>query len=135
MKLATMITQTVVRTLGPIQIGLGVLFWTGNAFGLIPLHMLVGLVIVLALWVLAGLGVRAGGHLGLASAAFAWGILVVALGMTQQQILPGDLHWIVQVVHLGFGLGAMAFAEVLGRRIRANLLGRRPGTPSFAATA
>jgi hypothetical protein len=135
MKLATTIAQTVVRTLGPIQVGLGVLFWTGNAFDLIPMHMLVGLVIVLAMWVLAGLGVRAGVHLGLASAAFAWGILVVALGMTQTQILPGDFHWIVQVVHLGFGLAAMAFAEVLGRRIRANLLGAGSGRRSFAATA
>jgi hypothetical protein len=36
--------------------------------------------------------------------------------MTQMQILPGDLHWIVQVVHLGFGLAAIVFAEALGRR-------------------
>jgi hypothetical protein len=35
-------------------------------------------VIVLALWVLAGLGLRAGVHPGLASAAFAWGLLVQA---------------------------------------------------------
>ena len=88
MKLATTIAQTVVRTLGPIQIGLGVLFWTYNALNLIPLHMLIGLVVVLALWVLAGLGLRAGVHPGLASAAFAWGVLVIALGMTQMQILP-----------------------------------------------
>lgn len=121
MKLATTIFQTVVRTLGPIQLGLGVLFWTGNAFDLIPVHMLIGLAIVLALWVLAGLGVRARVHPGLASAAFAWGILVVALGMTQMQILPGDFHWTVQVVHLALGLAAMAFGEVLGRGIRANL--------------
>jgi hypothetical protein len=58
MKLATTIAQTVVRTLGAIQIGLGVLFWTYNALNLIPLHMLIGLVMVLALWVLAGLGLR-----------------------------------------------------------------------------
>jgi hypothetical protein len=63
------IPQTVVRTLGSIQIGLGVLFWTYNALNLIPLHMLVGLVVVLAPWVLAGLGLRAGVHPGLANAA------------------------------------------------------------------
>jgi hypothetical protein len=110
MKLATTIAQSVLRTLGLIQIGLGVLFWTYNALNLIPLHMLIGLMIVLALWVLVGLGLRAGVHPGLASAAFAWGLLVIALGMTQMQILPSDLHWIVQVVHLGFGLAAMGMA-------------------------
>ncbi len=125
MKLATTILQTLVRTLGPIQIGLGVLFWTYNALNLIPLHMLVGLLVVFGLWGLAGLGLRAGVHPGMASAAFAWGLLVIVLGVTQTQILPGEFHWIVQVVHLGFGLAALALAEVLGRRIRAGLLSRR----------
>ena len=134
MKLATTIAQTVVLTLGAIQIGLGVLFWTYNALNLIPLHMLIGLVMVLTLWVLAGLGLGAGVHPGLASAAVAWGVLVIALGMTQMRILPGDLHWIVQVVHLGFGLAAMAFVEVLGRRIRAALGGGQSARP-MAATA
>jgi hypothetical protein len=134
MRLATTIAQTVVRALALLQIGLGVLFWTYNALNLIQLHMLIGLVVVLALWVLAGLGLRAGVHPGLTSAAFAWGILVIALGMTQTQILPGDLHWIVQVVHLGFGLAALGLAEVLGRRIRDGLGGGHPARP-MAATA
>ena len=120
MKLATTIAQMLVRTLGPIQVGLGLLFWTYNAMNLIPLHMLIGLVIVLALWVLAGLGIRAGVHLGLVSAAFAWGILVIVLGMTQDQLLPGSLHWIVNVIHLGFGVVAIGFAELLARRIHAS---------------
>jgi hypothetical protein len=119
MKVATTVALTVTRTLGPIQLGLGILFWTSNAFNLIPVHMLVGLVIVLALWTLTGLALKAGVHLGLVSSAFAWGILVIALGMTQTQLLPGDLHWIVQIVHLAFGLAALAFAEVLARQIRA----------------
>ena len=134
MRLATTIAQTVVRTLGPIQIALGLLFWTSNAFNLIPLHMLIGLLIVLALWTLAGLGMRAGVHLGLVSGAFAWGVLVVALGMTQTSLVPGDLHWIVQVVHLAFGIGAMALAEVLGRQTRARLTdaGARVGAAASA---
>lgn len=134
MKLTTTIAQHVVRTLGLIQIAVGVLFWTYNSLNLIPLHMLIGLVFVLALWVLAGVGLRAGVHPGLASTAFAWGVLVVALGMTQMQILTGDLHWIVQVVHLGFGLVAIGFAEVLARHIRAALGGRQSARP-MAATA
>ena len=50
------------------------------------------------------------------------------------QMLPGDLHWIVQVVHLGFGLAALGLAEVLGRHIRAALGGGRRARP-IAATA
>jgi hypothetical protein len=132
MKLATTITLTVVRTLAVIQITLGLLFWTYNALNLIPIHMLIGLVFVVALCLLAGLGLRAGVHPGLASAAFAWGLLVLVLGMTQTQILPGELHWIVRVVHLGFGLVAMGFAERLGRRIRA---ARRRGLPAQPVAA
>jgi Dicarboxylate carrier protein MatC N-terminus len=134
MKIATIIAQTIVRALVPIQLGLGVLFWTSNAFNLIPVHMLIGLLIVLALWILAGLAMRAGVHLGLVSGAFAWGILVVVLGMTQTQLVPGDLHWIIQVVHLLFGLAAFGFAEALGRQIRAKLVSARPRA-SYAATS
>ena len=132
MKLATTIAQTLVRTLGPLQIGLGLLFWTFNAMNLIPLHMLIGLLIVLALWVLAALGVRAGVHLGLVSAAFAWGILVIVLGMTQDQLLPGDLHWIVKVTHLAFGIVAIGFAELLARGIHTSTRASRltPATRS-----
>ena len=125
MKLATTLAVSITRTLGPVQLGLGLLFWTSNAFSLISVHMLIGLIIVLALWTLAGLGMRSGVHLGLVSGAFAWGILVVVLGMTQMQLLPGDLHWIVQVGHLAFGVIALALAEVLARQIRARRYGGR----------
>ena len=67
-------------------------------------------------------------------AQFVGGLLVIALGMTQMRILPGDLHWIVQVVHLGFGLAAIGFAEALGRRLRATLGAGQPARP-MAATA
>lgn len=133
-KLVTIIAQALVRILAPIQIGLGLLFWTYNALNLIQLHMFIGLLIVLALWVLAGLGIRAGVHPLLVSGAIIWGVLVVALGMTQMQILPGQFHWIVQVVHLGFGVVAIAFAELLARRIRKHVTIARPGQASLAAT-
>jgi hypothetical protein len=69
--------------------------------------MLIGLVVVLARWAGWTRTARLGTP-GLASGAFAWGVLVIALGMTQTQILPGDLHRIVHVVHLGFGLASSA---------------------------
>jgi hypothetical protein len=60
MQSAVTAVQMAIRVLGVIQIVLGVLFWTGNALGLVDLHILNGIVIVLLLWVMAGLAARAG---------------------------------------------------------------------------
>lgn len=118
MRIATTMAQMLVRLLGLIQLALGGLFWTGNALVLTPVHMLVGLALVLALWVLAGLAARAGVHLGLVALAIGWGIVVPVLGFTQGQLLPGPGHWVIQVLHLLVGLGAMGLAEALAVRIK-----------------
>ena len=38
------------------------------------------------------------------------------LGLTQALLLNGSAHWIVQVLHLLVGLGAIGLAEMLTRR-------------------
>ncbi len=119
MRTVTTIVQVLVRVCGLALVTLGLLFWTGNARGLIPLHMLLGLVLVLALWTLAGLAARAGAPIGLVALAVVWGLIVPALGLTQAQLLPGSAHWVIQVLHLLVGLGAIAQAEGLARRIKA----------------
>src|SRR2546430_14297106 len=118
MKTAATVAQWTVRMTGLIQIVLGVLFWTGNAPELIPLHILSGLILVLALWVLAFIGARSGVPAPLVAVAGAWGLLVVVLGLTQTQILLGGAHWVVQILHLLIGVGAIGQAEGLGARIR-----------------
>jgi uncharacterized membrane protein YuzA (DUF378 family) len=97
---------------------LGVLFWTGNAFDLVPLHQLLGIVLVLGLWALAILSWRAAAPPGLVIGALVWGLIVVWLGLNQQTLLPGDLHWLVRVLHLLVGLAAVGLAEALGGHIR-----------------
>ena len=119
MKTATTIVQMLVRFCGLALVTLGLLFWTGNARDLIPLHMLLGLVLVLSLWVLAGLAARAGVPMGLVALAVAWGLIVPALGLTQAQLLPGSAHWVIQVLHLLVGIGAIGQAEGLAARIKA----------------
>jgi hypothetical protein len=119
MRVATTTIQIVIRVAGVLQIGLGLLFWTYNALNLIPMHMLVGLIIVLCLWVLALLAARVGVPARLVAVAFGWGLIVPILGMTQDQLLPGAAHWIIQVVHLAVGIAALGLAEALGRGIRA----------------
>jgi len=105
-----------IRVLAVVQLTLGVLFWTGNAYSLLQVHMLSGMLLVLALWIQAAIGARVGIGFGLPAAAFVWGILVVALGMTQDSLLTGDLHWLTKVVHLLVGLGAVGQAESLAVR-------------------
>jgi hypothetical protein len=95
------------------QVILGIGFWTGNWSGLRGLHMAVGALFVLALWIIAGIAISQQRSAKLAAFAFVWGVIVIAVGMTQQQILVGDLHWIVRVVHLAIGFAAMPIAERL----------------------
>ena len=116
MRAAISSMQWLVRITGAIQLVLGGLFWTGSALRLIPAHMLSGIILVLALWTLALLGARAGVASGFVALALVWGLVVVAVGYSQAGILPGPAHWIVQILHLLLGLGAIGQAENLARR-------------------
>jgi hypothetical protein len=118
MNTATTVLQLLVRITAVIQIVLGVLFWTGNLVNLVPVHMLIGLVLVLSLWALAVMALVSGANRGLAALALVWGLIVVALGMMQSQLLPGSLHWIIQVLHLLVGLAALGMAERLAAGIK-----------------
>ena len=119
-------TATIVKWLmaisGIVQGTMGILFWTGNAIDFVNLHMFLGLAIVLMLWIQAALGLRAGTPIWLVGLAFLWGLIVPALGMTQARILPGSLHWIVQVAHLGIGIVAFALGDLLANRVIASRL-------------
>ena len=129
MKGATILTQWIARLSGLTLIVLGVCFWVGRALNLVPLHMLIGLVFVVALWVLAAFGARAGVGSGAVLGAVVWGILVLALGMTQRTLLPGSMHWIVRALHLIVGLVAMGTAERLAERIKGTPTGPRDYAP------
>jgi hypothetical protein len=110
--------QWVVRVAGVLALILGLLFWTGDAVNLVPVHMLLGVLTVLALWLVAVTGSQMGAPIGTAVGAGVLGLLVLGLGFSQQNMLPGSGHWIIQVVHLLLGMGAIASAEVIGGRVR-----------------
>lgn len=84
---------------------------------LIPVHMLLGFVLVLSLWALAALAARAGVVPGLVMLTFVWGVAVTVLGMSQDRMLIGDFHWATKMLHLTGGLVAMGQAEWLAGRI------------------
>ena len=98
---------------------LGILFWTGNAQNLIPVHMLIGIIAVLSLWVIGlAQGFIKGGSFGLALATFVVGLALAIVGLYQQQWLLGSSHWIIQVIHLLLGLSAIGLGEMINGRTR-----------------
>ena len=113
--------QMGIRVVWLVQLALGVLFWTGNATGLVDLHQLLGILLVLALWTQAVLAARAGVEGRLVAVAAVWGLLVPIVGLTQTSLLTGSLHWLVQVIHLLLGIGLIALAERLATGARARL--------------
>ncbi len=117
MRAAATYLRVLTRLTGVAQIILGLLFWSGNALSLIPVHMLVGITLVLGLWALAGLAAASGASAGAVILAVAWGLVVPALGLTQTSLLPGSYHWVVQVVHLLLGLGAIGLAEQMAAAV------------------
>jgi hypothetical protein len=113
--------QMGIRVVWLVQLALGVLFWTGNATGLVDLHQLLGILLVLALWTQAVLAARAGVEPRLVAVAAVWGLLVVIVGLTQTSLLTGSLHWLVQVIHLLLGIGLIGLAERLATTAKARL--------------
>ena len=96
-----------------LQLLVGVALWTGHWSSLVNVHMLVGVLFVLLLWTIAGIALSHRQSVGLAAFALVWGLLVAGIGMMQRGLLPGDLHWVVRVMHLVIGLAAMPIAERL----------------------
>ena len=97
-----------VRGVGLVMLVLGLVIWTGSADGLVPIHMLLGIVLVLALWAVAALAFQAGTRPALP-------VLTIAFGLAQAQILPdASEHLVVEVAHLFVGLVAIGLAEAVG---------------------
>jgi hypothetical protein len=96
-----------------VQVIVGIGFWTHHWASLVNVHMAIGALFVLSLWVIAGIASAHGRPGRIVAFGFVSGVVVLALGMTQQSILVGDLHWIVRVLHLVVGIAALPIAERL----------------------
>jgi hypothetical protein len=106
----------VLRVAAGLQVLMGIVLWTGHGYSLVGMHRAIGVGFVLVLWSIALLSLAARRGIGLALFALLWGLVIAALGFTQQRILIGDMHWVVRVLHLVIGLSAMPLAERLARR-------------------
>ena len=114
----TSILPMVIRIIGVIQLILGIVFWTGNADSLVIVHIVLGSILVIALWLLAYQASRAGVSRRLVILAVVWGLILPIWGLSQDKILPGFYNWITQVLHLLCGFGAVGMAEMLAPQMR-----------------
>lgn len=113
------IASIMLRVCGGLALLLGLLFWTGNAYNLLRVHMLLGILVVLALWIVGiGQAFAGGGSWPLAVGALLLGLLVIAVGMTQSRLLPGPFHWVIEVVHLLLGVLAVGVGQRAAARGR-----------------
>jgi hypothetical protein len=89
---------------------LGVTYWITGA-DIVMFHMTFGITVALSVIILSVItlfykGLRVSGSVGILYALF-----IYAFGRTQVFLLVGNLHWLVRIVHLIFGLGAIAMAN------------------------
>lgn len=124
MKTAATAIRILISLTGVTLLVLGVLFWTGRALGLLPLHMRLGALLVLLLWVDAGLAVRARVAPRLIVATVVWSLVMPVFGVLQMRLLPGSMHWLIQVAHLLVGVIAIGLGHALARGIA------RPSAPA-----
>ena len=114
------IAQWVLRLCVGLALILGILFWTSRAADSLALvHMGLGILVVLSLWTLGlAQALTKGGSWSLAIGAMVFGLILAASGGTQDEILTGSWHWVIQVIHLLLGLGALGLGERIGSRSR-----------------
>lgn len=113
------VSLMVLRVAALAALVLGIIFWTGNADNLQIVHIVLGFLVVISLWVLGiAQGVRRGGSFGLALATFVVGFFVLLVGLFQTRWLTGSNHWVIQVIHLILGLSALSLGEMIGARYR-----------------
>jgi len=96
-----------------LQIIGGIGLWTGHLYSLVDVHRTVGMLFVLALWIIGVIALIQRRAVGLAAFAIVWGVVVAGLGFSQQGILIGEWHWVIRVLHLVISMASMPIAERL----------------------
>ena len=113
------IASVVLSLAGLLALLLGLLFWAGAALNLMQMHMLLGLLAVGALLVIGiGQAFSKGGSWIIAAGALVVGAATVVIGMWQISLMPGEFHWVIQVIHLALGLLTIGMGHMGAARHR-----------------
>jgi len=87
------ISLMVLRLAWLLALILGILFWTGNVQNLTLIHMLLGFIVVISLWVIGlAQGFIKGGSFALAAATFVLGLILAIVGLYQTGWLVGSSY-------------------------------------------
>ena len=97
---------------------LGVLLWLGATGAWRPLHIICGFVLVAGLWGFAARAHRNGAPRWRTGFAVFWGLVVIALGFWQSDLLVGERHHVIRGLHLFAGLAAMVQIRKLAGWVR-----------------
>ncbi len=111
------ILQIIVGIAGLCALGTGLLIWIAH-IDLTDIHMLFGLLVTLGLLVMSIIALtsrelRIWGVVGIVYA-----IIALIFGVSQSNMLVGNLHWLIQTLHLLVGLGAIVLTGYLSARSR-----------------
>jgi hypothetical protein len=128
MKTFALVLLMSIRLIGLVLIVLGFGFWSHHWYPAVTTHMRLGEFLILLLWIVAVLALRAKVSGVLVATAFVWGFLTVYVGMHMNQWLPGAAHEAIRVIHFVIGLGAIGLAEALGGRIKRSPALNRPAS-------
>jgi len=117
MKATVIATRVLISLSGISLLILGILFWLGYALAYLNVHMALGLVLVLCLWLLVVLGLSTRVSTGLTLLVLVWSLLTPAFGVLQMRLLPGEYHWLIRVLHLVIGIAAVGLGHILAKRL------------------
>jgi hypothetical protein len=111
------ILQIIVGLAGLCALVLGLLSWVAN-IDLTDIHMLFGLLVTLGLLVMSIIALSARGLRIWGMVGIIYAIIMLIFGETHSTLLVGNLHWLIQTLHLLVGIGAIGLTGALGVRYR-----------------
>ena len=113
------IASFVLSLAGLLALISGLLFWTGTALNLLTMHMLLGLLAVVVLWVIGiGQAFSKAGSWTIAACALVVGAVMIVIGMIQSSLMAGEFHWVIQVIHVVLGLLTIGVGHMGAARYR-----------------
>ncbi len=91
------IVQWVTGIVGLGALVLGLMFWIAH-IDLISLHRLLGFIVAIGLLVMSLIAVSTRGMRVLGLVGVVYAFILPVFGLTQQTLLVGDLHWLIQTI-------------------------------------
>jgi len=118
MPLTIVILRWILRIAFVISFVLGCALWAGRGYAYLQFHMWLGFIITFTLLAIVILSLIARVKPALPLIALLWAVALPFFGIAQLRLMPGPNHWIVRIVHLILGLGAIGLGESLSKRLR-----------------